>query len=140
MLLVDPKLLSLSKELTDLNLVKNLPSSISTVELDLFFKVIAILSSKILIEPLNTLDYDTTIQKIVAHLDNTSAQKLLLIEAKKIIQFIPANGMELEFIGAVKQIKRILMELSLDELLLLSKQRELSSTEKMQLQQILQNF
>ena len=139
MLLVDPNLLSLCKELTDPNLVKNLHLSLP-VELDLFFKVIAILSSKILIEPLNALDYDTNIQKIVAHLDNGSAQKLLLIETKKIIQFIPVNGMELEFIGAVKQIKRILMELSLDELLLVSKQRELSATEKMQLQQILQNF
>ena len=68
------------------------------------------------------------------------AQKLLLIEAKKIVQFIPVEGIEQEFMGAVKKVNRVLVEQTVDDLLLVSKQRTLEEQEKLLLQQMLHDL
>ena len=68
------------------------------------------------------------------------AQKLLSLETKKIVQFIPQKGMEQEFIGAVKQINRALIEQEVDGLLVAAKDRKLEDQEKLMLQQMLKEL
>ena len=140
MLLLDNNLLSLCNNLcskldnNDLCTV-NLPPDI-----DLFIKIVRILqdlkSSKIII----TDDkQQVDIEKVMPYLEPVYAQRLLLLESKKIVQFIPFAGMEQEFLGAVKRIDRVLIENTVDELLTISKQRNLEAKEKLLLQQLLQD-
>lgn len=139
MLLLDNNLLSLCSNLcskldnNDLCTV-NLPPDI-----DLFIKIVRILqdlkNSKIITDNKQQVD----IEKLMPYLETVYAQRLLLLESKKIVQFIPFAGMEQEFLGAVKRIDRVLIENTVDELLTISKQRNLEAKEKLLLQQLLQD-
>ena len=139
MLLLDNNLLSLCSNLcskldnNDLCIV-NLPPDI-----DLFIKIVRILqdlkNSKIITDNKQQVD----IEKLMPYLETVYAQRLLLLESKKIVQFIPFAGMEQEFLGAVKRIDRVLIENTVDELLTISKQRNLEAKEKLLLQQLLQD-
>jgi hypothetical protein len=83
-------------------------------------------------------EYSVIMEQLVNYLEPVHAQKLSLIKAEKIVQFIPASGMEQEFIGAVKHIKRELLEHSVESLLKDSKTRPLKLEEKVLLQKMLQ--
>ena len=132
MLLVDNSLLSLCDELNNMKFsISKLPADI-----DLFIKVINALN-KIKDSISNNENYNI-IEKLTFYLEPVYAQKLLLLDFKKIVQFIPLGGMEQEFIGAVKKINKVLVEQTVDELLMASKQRNLEEQEKLLLQQLLQ--
>ena len=50
------------------------------------------------------------------------------------------EGIEQEFMGAVKKVNRVLVEQTVDDLLLVSKQRTLEEQEKLLLQQMLHDL
>lgn len=137
MLLINNSLLSLCDEL---NINNNEKLAIQTLpaDIDLFITVVNIFRDKkdLLLKNEN----DNIIEKLTSYLAPVYVQKLLLLDVNKIVQCIPADGMEQEFIGAVKKIKRVLVEQTVDDLLILSKQRSLAEQEKLLLQQLLQCF
>lgn len=134
MLLMDNNLLKLCGSLNNAKFsILKLPSDI-----DLFIKVVQTLQS--LKSSATVNEFNITIEKLTTYLEPVYAQKLLLIEAKKIVQFIPVEGIEQEFMGAVKKVNRVLVEQTVDELLLASKQRTLEEREKLLLQQMLNDL
>lgn len=139
MLLLDNNLLSLCNELCsklDNNTfcTVNLPPDI-----DLFIKILRILQDLKISKIINDDKQQVSIEQLMSYLEPVYAQRLLLLEPKKIVQFIPFAGMEQEFLGAVKRIDRVLIENTVDELLMISKQRNLEAKEKLLLQQLLQD-
>ncbi len=134
MLLMDNNLLKLCDSLNNAKFsILKLPSDI-----DLFIKVVQTLQS--LKSSATVSEFNITIEKLTTYLEPVYAQKLLLIEAKKIVQFIPVEGIEQEFMGAVKKVNRVLVEQTVDDLLLVSKQRTLEEQEKLLLQQMLHDL
>ena len=134
MLLMDNNLLKLCGSLNNAKFsILKLPSDI-----DLFIKVVQTLQS--LKSSATVNEFNITIEKLTTYLEPVYAQKLLLIEAKKIVQFIPVEGIEQEFMGAVKKVNRVLVEQTVDDLLLVSKQRTLEEQEKLLLQQMLHDL
>ncbi len=134
MLLMDHHLLAFCDELSNAKFsMLNLPPDI-----DLFIKVIQELQN--LKNSLLLNENNITIEKLTAYLEPMHIQRLLLIDPKKIVQFIPAAGMEQEFKGAVKKVMRMLVENTVDELLNVSKHRNLEASEKLLLQQLLNDF
>jgi DNA primase len=137
MLLMDNKLLLLAKDfLSKFKVLKkeynlNIPSDI-----ELFIKIIDLFNQLKSNIDLNN-DRLISAEELAIYLEPVYAQRLLSLQPEKIIQFIPINGMELEFIGAVKRINKVLLSTIIDELLVISKQRELEAKEKLLLQQLL---
>ncbi len=122
---------SLLRLCDSLNFVKFSKFKLS-VDLELFVKVVEVMKS--------LLPKEVKIEELVANLDPVYAQKLLSIEIKKIVQFIPKEGMEQEFLGAVKKINKRLVEQMVDELLIIAKDRHLEDQEKLLLQQMLKEL
>lgn len=133
MLLIKPNLLKWCKDIDGIKFnLEQLPS-----DLNLFMAVRVALQDYLLSEQFST-EYSVIMEQLVNYLEPVHAQKLSLIKAEKIVQFIPASGMEQEFIGAVKHIKRELLEHSVESLLKDSKTRPLKLEEKVLLQKMLQ--
>ena len=132
MLLIKPSLLEFCNLLSYARFANlKLPQDV-----DLFIKIIELMKSLPSPQDLK----DVNIEQLAANLDPVYAQKLLSIETKKIVQCIPEKGIEQEFLGAVKKINRALIEQTVDELLLVAKNRNLENQEKLLLQQILKEL
>lgn len=127
-LLIEPGMLPYCRVLED-EQFSNLKLSF---ELELLIKIIRIL------ERLGSKAI--TVEELAFHLEPVYAQKLLLIDIKKIVQNIPREGIEQELLGAVKNIKRELIGYKVDDLLNLAKIRNLEKQEKLLLQQILKEL
>ena len=132
MLLIEPNLL----QFCDLLSYARFPKLNLSQDIVLLIKIIELMKHIQSPEELK----DVSIQSLAADLDSVYAQKLLSLETKKIVQFIPPKGMEQEFIGAVKQINRALIEQEVDELLVAAKDRKLEDQEKLMLQQMLKEL
>lgn len=127
MLLIKPELLKFCDLLdySKFTNIKLLP------DVDLFIKVVILINNNI---------KNVNIEYLVLNLEQVYIQKLRLIEAEKIVQLIPEAGIEQEFIGAVKKINTEVKKQLVDELLIISKNRNLESQEKLLLQQILKEL
>ncbi len=147
MLLVNPKLLSLCEPLEErkLNDLKSpLPSDI-----DLFMKIINFLRNKgvenytnlgLNVNLLSLDNYNKIINELALIMEPMYMQKLLSMDPVKMVQLIPLSGMEQEFVGAVKQVNKVILKLMLDDFLIISKERNLTNQEKLYLQQILKEL
>lgn len=151
MLLVNPKLLGLCTIL-DVTLDHHKFNELNTVlhpDIELFIKIINFLNNQRVenyanLELNNNLlildNYHKVVAELSVILEPGDMQKLLSIDPSKIISLIPWNGMEQEFLGAVKQINKAILKLKLDNYLMLSKERHLTLEEKLHLQQILKEL
>lgn len=136
MLVLDPKLVKFCSILIH-DRFANLKLA---VDLTLLLKIIKLLYT--LLQRSQTLLYnkEDTIHYLMSNLEPVYAQKLLLLDVNKVVPLIKnisAEEIEQEFIGAVKQINKELIEQLVEELLVLAKQRNLVIQEKLLLQQML---
>ena len=131
-LLINPRLLQFCDLLSDSRFSNlKLPQDV-----DLLIKTIELMKSLQSQRELKEVD----IEYLATKLDPVYAQQLLSLGTKKIVQCIPEQGIEQEFLGAVKKINRALIEQMVDELLIVAKNRNLEDQEKLLLQQILKEL